>query len=1016
MSDRTDRVQEVFDAAAALPKADRPRYVERAAAGDAELARAVLALLEADDRAESIGFLARPAEPPTDALAPGVGRGERIGRYLVLEPIGAGGMGEVFLARDETLDRRVALKLVADASDAERAARFRREALAASALNHPNILTVHEVGESAHGAFMATEFVDGRTVRDLIADGPLPPPRAAEIALQVARALEAAHAAGIVHRDIKPANVMVRADGLVKVLDFGIAKHTAGPAPKAHQTETGLVVGTPAYMSPEQLRGQPVDARTDVWSLGCVLFEMLCGRPAFRRETQPDTIAAVLAASPDWDALPAALAPPLRTLLQRALAPDPAARVPSATAVRLALEDALAVTGVTARARARSRGLRVAAAVLAATLALVGWWWARGARERWARDVALPEIARLVEAEDVVGAYRVAREAAPHLDGHPALARFFADHTFPLSVETVPAGAAVAIKPYRQPGAAWQPLGVTPIADLAAPVANLRLRVALDGYEPVEVATDNSPWLHRRRFALEPAGSAPPGMVRVAGGLHHHRRAPPVTLGDYWIDRYEVTNREYARFVEANGYARPELWREPFVRDGRRLGWEEAVRAFRDTTGRPGPATWELGSHPEGQADHPVSGVSWYEAAAYAAFAGKELPTIHEWTRAAGLSFFSDIVLASNYAGKGTSAAGSHDGLTPFGAYDMAGNVKEWCANGTGGRRYLMGGGWNEPSYMFGEADAQSPWERGAAYGLRTVKRPAPAPPAQLADVDATVGQFRAVPARLPDATFRIYRGLYAYDARELAARLEGVEDADHWRREKVSFTAAYGGERMLAHVFLPRRGRPPYQAVVYLPSGEAWRLRSSADMRTRNFEFLVKSGRAVVCPIVKNTYERRLPAPPAGPSEERDLTVQMVKDVSRAIDYLSARPDIDKGAVAVYGVSAGAIVAPIVLATDGRPKAAVLQGTGVTADVFLPEAEPILFAPRVTVPVLVMNGRHDFELPVETSQRPFFAALGTPARDRRLVLFESGHSGFPTRLVIAETLAWLDRYLGPVP
>ena len=262
------------------------------------------------------------------SLAPGTA----LGGYRIVAPIGAGGMGEVFLAQDTRLERNVALKILprAFAADAERLGRFVREAKSASALNHPNILTIHEIGESQGFHYLATELIVGETLRARIGRGVLPVADALEVAAQVAGALAAAHDAGIVHRDVKPENVMIRADGLVKVLDFGLAKWSEtqavdpyGPTLDRSHTHPGVVLGTVAYMSPEQSRGKTVDARTDLWSLGIVLYEMLSGRQPFTGESSTDVLANILHREPPRLALEGEeLAPEIGAILGKALAKE----------------------------------------------------------------------------------------------------------------------------------------------------------------------------------------------------------------------------------------------------------------------------------------------------------------------------------------------------------------------------------------------------------------------------------------------------------------------------------------------------------------------------------------------------------------------------------------------------------------------------------------------------------------------------------------------------------------------
>ncbi|MEP6945870.1 MAG: protein kinase [Acidobacteriota bacterium] len=276
-------------------------------------------------------------------MADNLKKGKALGHYRILEKIGAGGMGDVYLAQDTRLDRKVALKLLPDriADDGKRLLRFEREARAASALNHPNILTVHEFGDANGVRFIASEYVHGRTLRERTEAGAIRLIEALEITIQIASALQAAHQAGIVHRDIKPENVMLRDDGYVKVLDFGLAKVFAGPAISSPSdpddatlvqlhTQAGAVMGTAAYMSPEQARGKPIDARTDIFSLGVVLYEIVTRRQPFTGETINHTIVAILETTPPPITIFDPSVPPeLERILARSLAKKTSDRYPS---------------------------------------------------------------------------------------------------------------------------------------------------------------------------------------------------------------------------------------------------------------------------------------------------------------------------------------------------------------------------------------------------------------------------------------------------------------------------------------------------------------------------------------------------------------------------------------------------------------------------------------------------------------------------------------------------------------
>src|SRR5262245_19853480 len=279
--------------------------------------------------------------------------GQRLAHYEIEEHLGSGGMGDVYRARDTKLHRNVALKFLRDdvVADPARVERLRREAKALAALNHPSIAAIHGQEDADGRAFLVLEFVPGQTLDDRILGRPLPLSEAIPIARQVLEALEAAHDSGIVHRDLKPANVKITPDGRVKVLDFGVAKVTAAasdisgadalgdsPTVTLPSTRVGVIVGTPAYMSPEQAKGLPVDRRTDIFGFGCVLFEMLSGRRAFAGSSVADVLSQVLEADPDWTLLPSDVPPSIERLLRLCLEKDPRRRRQSAGDVRVDLE------------------------------------------------------------------------------------------------------------------------------------------------------------------------------------------------------------------------------------------------------------------------------------------------------------------------------------------------------------------------------------------------------------------------------------------------------------------------------------------------------------------------------------------------------------------------------------------------------------------------------------------------------------------------------------------------------
>jgi eukaryotic-like serine/threonine-protein kinase len=930
--------------------------------------------------------------------------------------IGRGGMGVVYRAVDTKLGRAVAIKVLPPeaTADPERHRRFLQEARAASALNHPHIVTIYEVDEHDGTTFIAMELVEGEPLDAVLSKGPLPVAQGLEYAAQIAAALEAAHAAGIVHRDIKPANVVITPDGRAKVLDFGLAKLIERPSSDATissvGTLMGTIVGTAAYMSPEQAQGQRVDARSDIFSLGAVLYEMLAGQRPFKGSSDVGVMTAILRDHPPSVCtvradVPAALEP----IVGRALAKDPAARYQTAGAIRADL-----VSAHTRLTRPPDAAWRRPAALIPVALLLIAaagfgvWQSIQARRARWARLEAVPEIERLYLSGRSMGAVRLARAAAPYAPEEVGRLR---EGWLAFSIVTEPAGAQIELRNYEDMSGVWEPLGPSPVQGVRLPFGYYRVRITKPGYKTLEVSAMQG----RSPVKLTAEADSAPGMVFVPGGTYGTGMAPPVTLPDYWIDQLEVTNAAFKKFVDAGGYQDPKYWKQPFHDEGRVLPFAEAIARFRDATGRVGPATWEIGSYPEGHADYPVAGISWFEAAAYAEFAGKSLPTLYHWFRAAGTDeIYSDILKLSNFDGKGPSKAGERAGLGPWGTLDMAGNVKEWCANEVPGRsrRYILGGGWNEPSYRFTEADGQNPWARGEAFGVRLVKNLGPA-----TDASAPVGKVNPDPSTVvpvSDELFEVYRGFYDYDRTQpLQAQVDRIDDSSpYWRKEKVSFAAAYENQRIPAYLFLPKNAKPPYQTVVFFPSAYARTVPSSDSLDLSTFDFIIRSGRALIYPVYQGTFERRGNAQ-LGRAGQRDRDVQWAKDFFRAVDYLQTRPEIDMEKLGYYSLSMGAFFGPIPVALEPRLKAAVFTSGGLRYN-YPPETQPANFAPHVKIPVLLINGKDDFGVsPAE--QRRFYEILGTSPSLKKALSLEGGHVPQDMRGVVRAVLDWYDQYLGVV-
>ena len=956
--------------------------------------------------------------------------GSRLGPYEITARMGAGGMGEVYQATDTRLERHVALKVLPDtfAENSDRLNRFRNEARALSALNHPNITTIYEIGQADATPFIAMELVEGQTLRERMRAGRLPLRDALDVVLQTARALAAAHERGIVHRDIKPENVMIRRDGFVKVLDFGLAvlrpRDEAGSrllTAGAFETVAAMVAGTPAYMSPEQIDGAETDVRSDIFSLGVLLCEVTTGTNPFARPGILETAIAIGQTPTPAVQVTTKLPPNLSAVILRALQKEPSQRYPTVSDLAADLRQVLKQLDVpavhAAGDRTRSRRYAIAWALTVVVLAgVAGLTYRRLERPHWVREQAIPEIARLTSQEKFVAAFRVIQTAEQYLPNEPELVRLASASTRVASIRSSPSGATVDVEDYLFPNEGRLRLGTTPLEQIRIPAGYLRWKVSKPGVgELVRASVPAS----SMSFDLDRAANAPEGMVLVDGGTWTDALAflgwlGPYDLPSFFIDRFEVTNRQYQEFVNKGGYDTRAFWKHPFIRDGHELAWADAMALLRDTTGRPGPSTWEGGHYSEGKGDEPVSGVSWYEADAYAAFAGKSLPVIAQGYQVAPAAFDRYAVRLSNLTGT-IARVGQFDGLGAYGTYDMIGNDREWYANASSDNlRFILG----RQASSYGP-EALPPFDRSTLNGFRCVRNSSPLPADAMAPRTILNRDFsKATPAS--DDVFRIYRNMYAYDKTPLNATVQtDVEQTGDWTRQKIVLDAAYGNQRMAAYLFLPKNTRPPFQTVVFFPSARVNFLTGGDALGDMSFlDYVIKSGRAVIYPIYQGFYERRSERPILpGPALERERVVAWSKDLGRAIDYLETRPDIDRTRIGYLGVSQGAAYGVMLATLEERLKAIVwLDGGFFQQEIPIKGIDQVDFAARLTRPVLMVNGRYDATFPFESAQTPLMRMLGTPAADKRQVVFDTPHDVRLRRSdLVREVLAWYDKYLGRV-
>ena len=1019
---RWQHITRLFTQALEVEKSVRDTWLQQVCGDDDGLLKEVQSLLDAHSADD-------PLKKPMDNLNELVFstleekflKESSFGKYKIEDRIGAGGMGLVYKARDTRLNRTVAIKLLPLAMSLNENAkkRFLNEARLAATLDDPNVCTIYETGETDDGTlYIVMRYYEGKTLRKLLAHGSLSQEKSIEFAIQTAKGLSAAHKEGMIHRDIKPANLIITENGKVKILDFGIAKIA-----DAELTKTGQRPGTTAYMAPEQVKGEEIGPQADIWAVGVLLYEMISGKRPFSGDTATSLMYKIINEKhTPLDDLNPNISNDLVRITNRALSKDPSFRFASTGELLVELEAVQKrLNGFESekpvfqilKENFRKPKIALSASLALAIIAIAAFWFLnRQAEIRWAQTEAPAEIEALISDNRYTAAFSLIGEALDIVPNDPSLGLLFESISAPVNVDSDPQAARFFYKPYSEPDALWIKAGITPMEGLPLPRQHLYWRMEMDGHVPVE-GSFSTLW-RTLEAKLHPDEENVDGMVWIPEGTIQIGEKN-ADLDDFWLDKYEVTNREFARFVASGGYENEEYWQKALKESD--MTWDEARQMFRDKTGRPGPADWKLGMPPDGLGDYPVGGISWYEAAAYCNFVDKSLPTIYHWRRATGLNreIYTDIHRMSNFSGKGPAPPGAYHGISRYGAYDMAGNQKEWVWNATGDRRYILGGSWDESSKMYQGNDASLPEERGETYGVRCALYGEPLIDEFLEPAEITYVDFSGHEP-VDDEIFEIFKRIYQYRPGPLDVSEKKVFESQHWRRETVTFNAAYDNERVKLHLFIPHGVSPPYQTVIHFPGSYALAYGSS-DFPTdlAMFDFIIRSGRILAYPVYQRTYERYDPEQTVF---RRFIYPQWSHDLGRTLDYLETRTDIDHTSVAFLGFSLGGEPGPIFGAIHDRLSSMILLGSGLSGSMLNwdPELFPLNFAPRVNIPVMLISGEDDVLLgPPEKGREPLLDLFGTPDEHKRLVLLEGSHIPDDWSEFIRETLDWLDRYQGPV-
>ena len=735
----------------------------------------------------------------------------------------------------------------------------------------------------------------------------------------------------------------------------------------------------------------------------------------------------------------------LHDAVTKALQPDPGERYPDAASFAAALRPFVDGRARFMPGRPTTRQLWVAGlAALIVMAALLTWTLQQRNQERWAREDALPRLQALIAADDYEAAFVLAREIEGVTPRDPLLREIEPSYSAKVTLDTAPDGAKVFYRPYASGEQDWRFIGETPLVDVAMPIGVGLWRIEKQGHDAALLALrnpglqlGNAPDADLRlvvqgvdlTLPLADATTSPDDMVLVPAipAVIPGVGADPVEVPAFFIDRFEVRNRDFKEFVDAGGYTEASHWRDlPFDGGGE---WRTAAAGFVDLTGRPGPSTWRAGTYRDGMADHPVTGVSWYEAAAYCRFRGKELPTAYHWYRAAGSivefweSVSSAIVHGSNFAGRELAPVGRFGSVGPHGTYDMAGNAREWLWTQGSLGRWVAGGAFDEPRYLYLQPDEAPPANRSANTGFRCM-RPAQAAPTNEELRRPVLAQAVDYAAMKPvgDAAYAVLAQQLDYRQTPFTPRVEAAGSTNPaWTVERITLPTGYDDTSFAVQLFLPKDRRSPFGVIFYMPhSGEF-----IAPVTTAEFDpaaggvpldFLPKSGWALAVVAFDWAYERQWSAErrqSMSDAERRRLQQRHWReDLGRTIDYLETRADIDARRLGWFGVSLGADTMLPLLAVEKRIGAAVLYSGGAALNRLPASERPYNYFPRVTQPVLMLNGRWDIDRPPEAQQR-MFELLGTPADRKKQVLFEAGHGNLPRFQVEKEALDWFERHLG---
>ncbi len=1091
--------EEIFATATTIGEEDaRNRYLEEVCGSDRELLERLRRLLKAHQTRDSLldhsdGPLADPSHPPTTI--------QSFGEFEIIREIGRGGMGIVYEARQRSLNRRVALKVLSLGISYSKSSllRFQREAEAAARLHHTNIVPVYTSGYENEIPYYAMELVSGpsldwiirnlrtqasqpgasddclssgesvgsanRTATEFFSKTPVYPSTrpshrsdyfdsVARLVAAAADAIDYSHKNGIIHRDIKPSNLLVSAGERVRITDFGLARATDDPS----VTTTGELLGSPRYMSPEQVAPTmgTLDHRTDIYSLGATLYELLTLQPVFDGEHREHVLAKVIRDEPTpprrWNP---SVPRDLETICLRALEKSPEHRYQSAAAMAADLRLFLDRRAIQARPIGRiertmrwyrrNRLTAALAAALAMSLALgaclVVWSHiSRVQTDNQRFETARSEVQKILTSHpwEAILRLRDLKEDYPgRMESISILEKQIGRE---IRLESEPPGASIVVRPLNDQTGPWLDAGATPVT-VQLPLETVHVKAIFPNTTEIitrQMVQDPSrdSWiLYQPKFknmVRIPASDYEPWRDAWRLPWLQNRLLPPIDMFD--LDHHEVTNAEYQAFVHAGGYTKKENWLPTLG-----TNWKDIVKSFVDSSGMPGPKFWSDGKFLDGLHDHPVVGISWYEAMAYSIWSEKQLPTIYHWLRGAAYDGFYDIPDTERRANMDRLLAGPRDvsmglmNVSEYGVMEVEGNVKEWCLNeSTTGEYYAMGGSWQDDEGTMFEPAVYPAITRTEEIGFRCAVYPSH--PHLLASAPV---RWRHQPKEV--LTGDALKAPYQYDdSKPWNLKERGLVPLEDLQAYCFEFDAVYGeNERVVCYVLLPdaKQFSPPYQVVIGsspLERDEDGVVRVAGNV-FRHYRPILNGGRALVLPALwgndstepnSTRFNTWTPDPDHLEQFEAGM-IRVANDISRTTDFICNFDELVRDPKGVLNsdemgyVACGltnttcAVVADGLLHGRDRFRAVFFCEGGVLHCEQPPTVDPLNYLPHLKIPTIMLVTKRWLPFPFKNSQKLLFDRI--PLRDpeeKELVHIPNYSFGFPPEHIDRDVNWFLNQHL----